>query len=90
MFFPLSRALSRPPSPLSSFPPDVDVPLPLWFEPVVAGVLDAELAAGSPVLLVAAGPPGDVCASAMFAVSRIAPARVVVLKITCRHRYYRL
>ena len=51
----LSGILSRPPSMLRSFPPDVDVPLPLVdeLEPVVAGGwalgLDV-LAAGSPVM----------------------------------------
>jgi hypothetical protein len=51
----LSGILSRPWSPLSSLPPDVEVPLPLGFDfielPVVGaepGV--AELAAGSPVV----------------------------------------
>jgi hypothetical protein len=61
---PLLGATSRPPSPLASLPPDVDVPLPLGFEPVVDDVpeaelvLEAELAAGSPDRLVAVGPAG--------------------------------
>jgi hypothetical protein len=50
----LSGILSLPWSPLSSLPPEVDVPLPLGFDPVVvplgaaAGL--AELAAGSPCI----------------------------------------
>jgi hypothetical protein len=61
--------LSLPWSPLSSRPPEVDVPLPLGFDfvalPVVGEELGAaELAAGSPV--VDPGPlgPPAVCASA--------------------------
>src|SRR4051812_47993836 len=51
----LSGILSRPPSILSSFPPDVDVPLPLRedVDPVVGGGLALGfdvLAAGSPVM----------------------------------------
>jgi hypothetical protein len=51
----LSGILSRPWSPLSSLPPDVEVPLPLGFDfielPLVGEVPGvAELAAGSPVV----------------------------------------
>jgi hypothetical protein len=64
----LSGILSRPWSPLSSLPPDVEVPLPLGFDfvelPVVGDVPGvAELAAGSPVVAPRPlGPP--LCASA--------------------------
>jgi hypothetical protein len=51
----LSGILSRPWSPLSSLPPDVEVPLPLGFDFIELPVVDeapgvAELAAGSPVV----------------------------------------
>lgn len=51
----LSGILSRPWSPLSSLPPEVDVPLPLGFDRDAAPVVGAdwgvdELAAGSPVV----------------------------------------
>ena|SRR5258707_3322040 len=51
----LSGTLSRPWSPLSSLPPEVELPLPLLLEfiPVVSPLELAELAAGSPVLLFA-------------------------------------
>jgi hypothetical protein len=81
-------ALSRPWSPLSSRPPDVDVPLPLGLFLCDEGLLDAELAAGSPVLLVAAVPPGsDVWAKTLqFAQSMMTAAADSVRPITCRHR----
>jgi hypothetical protein len=64
----LSGIRSRPWSPLSSLPPDVEVPLPLGFDcielPVVGELAGlAELAAGSPTVAPRPlGPP--VCASA--------------------------
>jgi hypothetical protein len=64
----LSGILSRPWSPLSSLPPDVEVPLPLGLDfielPVVGAAPGvAELAAGSPVIAPRPlGPPA--CASA--------------------------
>jgi hypothetical protein len=59
----LSGILLRPWSPLSSLPPEVELPLPLLpeFIPVVSPLELAELAAGSPVLLFAVcseDPPG--------------------------------
>jgi hypothetical protein len=61
----LSGILSRPWSPLTSLPPEVELPLPLLLEsiPVVSPLELAELAAGSPVLLFAVcseDPPGVV------------------------------
>jgi hypothetical protein len=70
----LSGILSRPPSILSSLPPDVDVPLPLFDElaPVVWGGLAlgfALLAAGSP--LTEPRPLGFPCATAEERLPRI-------------------
>src|SRR4051794_5941241 len=71
--------LSRPPSSFASLPPELDVPLPLGFDPVVVVVarrpLLAEPAAGSPVVVPAvaafpvsppgvAEPPAPCCAAA--------------------------
>jgi hypothetical protein len=48
----LPGILSRPWSPLSSLPPEVDVPLPLFvgLMPDLSGLAFCELAAGSPVV----------------------------------------
>src|SRR4051795_299573 len=69
----LSGILSRPWSPLSSLPPEVEVPLPLGLDLVVLPVVGeaagvAELAAGSPVI--EPRPVGPACASARLAESK--------------------
>jgi hypothetical protein len=80
----LSGILSRPWSPLSSRPPDVDVPLPLGLGfielPVVGDVpAVAELTAGSPVVdprPLGAPPP---CANAGMPPSTSADARAMIV-----------
>lgn len=81
----LSGILSRPPSMLSSLPPDVDVPLPLIddLEPVVgagAALGLEELAAGSP--LVEPRPIGLPWANAKEAVPNKMPSVIAACLMT--------
>jgi hypothetical protein len=83
---PLSGILSRPWSPLSSLPPEVEVPLPLGFDfialPVVGDVPGAaELAAGSPDT--APRPLDPACASARLLETASVDAATNIASFIC-------
>ena len=81
----LSGILSLPWSPLSSLPPDVEVPLPLLFGAilVVSGLAFWELAAGSPVAEPwPLGPP--VWAEAAVVISAKQAAKPIAAADSCK------